>query len=124
MDDYTPGKLAEEIAYAASLDGNSVSDLRRLLLAVLNRQVALHILETRDVHLLTLCLGLSDGRCRTLKEIGQEMHNSPECIRQKQHFLLSKKIKEPLFFQLLEEYSHHVKLPRGIRYHLHKRRSK
>ena len=95
-----------------------VNDLRRHLLLLLHQQLNRGLLDTQDVQIISLSLGLEDGKCLTLKEIGRSMNHSAEYIRLRQHFILQRKVKHPLFFLVLEEYSHYTKLPRGISYQL------
>lgn len=88
--------------------------LQKQLHVFLREQVASHLIEEQDMFILSLRLGLNREKCSTLIETGHVLHLSPECVRQRQHFLLRRKIKSPLFFQLLKAYAHTRKLPPGF----------
>jgi len=93
---------------------NTLSALRSELKAlILELALQQHINETA-VLLLTLRLGLENERCATLTEISRILHRSPEYVRQRQYVILRRKIRNPLFFQMLEAYDLLVRLPRGI----------
>jgi DNA-directed RNA polymerase sigma subunit (sigma70/sigma32) len=89
--------------------------LRQELASLLQEQVHAHCIDEREALLLSLRLGLIDGECFTLQKVGDLLHISPEWVRQRQYFLLKKKIKDPYFSLKLKEYSHLTALPRGIR---------
>jgi DNA-directed RNA polymerase sigma subunit (sigma70/sigma32) len=95
-----------------------VNNLRRRLFLFLEQEFNQGMLDKHDVQILSLSLGLEDGKCLTLKEISERMHHSSEYIRLRQHFILQRKVKQPLFFLVLEHYARYVKLPRGILYQL------
>lgn len=89
-------------------------EIQKQLSRFLQEQVAAHSIEERDMLILSLRLGLMSEKCLTLVETGRVLHLSPECIRRRQHFLLQKKIKSALFFQLLRTYSLQRTLPHGF----------
>jgi hypothetical protein len=113
-DDKSGGKEADRIIENSAL----VNNLRRRLLMFLDQELKQGMLDEFDVEVLSLSLGLENGRCLTLKEISESMQRSPEYIRLRQHFILQRKVKQPLFFLVLGQYARYVKLPRGIIYQL------
>lgn len=92
-----------------------VAMLRQELSLLIREQVNAHCIDEREALLLSLRLGLLDGTCATLQKIGEMLNLSPEWVRQRQYFLLKKKITDPHFFARLKEYSRLFHLPRGIR---------
>ncbi len=113
-DDKGGGKEVDRVIENSAL----VDNLRRRLLMFLDQELNQGMLDEFDVQILSLSLGLEDGRCLTLKEISMSIQRSPEYIRLRQHFILQRKVKQPLFFLVLEHYARYVKLPRGIIYQL------
>ncbi|GHO59992.1 hypothetical protein [Ktedonobacter robiniae] len=101
-------------------EDESTAEIRKHLSELINHQVHNHILNEQDALLLSLRLGLHDGKCYTLAEISLTTNTSRESLRQRQHLALQRKIKDPAFFRLLEHYSQRVKLPRGVHHHLRK----
>jgi hypothetical protein len=97
-----------------------VTDLRRQLSLMMRTQVAANLLAEQDAHILSLRMGLEDGKCFTLNQVSQVLHISPEKIRQRQYLALKKNIKDLKFFKLLRDYADLVQLPRGVTYYLHR----
>ncbi len=95
-----------------------VADLRRQLNAMLRTRVAANLLTEQDAHILSLRMGLEDGKRYTLNEVSYVLHISPEKIRQRQYLALKKNVKDLRFFKLLRDYANLVKLPRGVTYYL------
>jgi len=97
----------------SQVEDEGVEDLRNQLKSFLSDQVKSAVITERDMMILSLRLGLNDKKCYTLIESSRILSISPECIRQRQHLLLRRKIKDPLFFKLLGRYSQLKRLPRG-----------
>lgn len=95
-------------------EGKSCEVLQKQLSTFLNEQVASHSIEEQDRLILALRLGLDGEKCLTLVETGRALDISPERVRQRQHFLLRRKIKNALFFQLLSAYARVKRLPPGF----------
>jgi hypothetical protein len=93
---------------------SSVATLRRELKDLIEELATQKYIDTFDVSLLTLRLGLEREKCATLTETGRVLQRSTECIRSHQYLILKRKIPNPLFFQKLEAYGQYVKLPLGI----------
>jgi DNA-directed RNA polymerase sigma subunit (sigma70/sigma32) len=104
-----------EIAFSEDV---LVTDVRRQLEVMIRTEVAAHLLDEQDARILSLRMGLEDGRCATLNEVSQKLHISPEKIRQRQYLVLKEHVKDLRFFKLLKEYAHLVRLPRGVTYYL------
>ncbi|HEU5381532.1 MAG TPA: hypothetical protein VFV38_39430 [Ktedonobacteraceae bacterium] len=94
--------------------------LQRQLLLVIRRQVVANVLDASSACILSLRMGLTDGVCYTLKDVSKRMHLSPEVVRQRQYLALKRCVRHLPFLQLLNEYAHIVKLPRGVTYYLYK----
>lgn len=91
----------------------SIEELQRLLHDLLEAAVPQYITE-QDAMLLALRLGLKSEKCYTLVQTGQILHLSPERIRQRQHFLLRRRLKHTLFLAHLKAYAQRRKLPPGF----------
>ena len=105
-----PGHEEKKTANKAKIMADLRTELKNLLANLVRQQQ----IDTFDVSLLTLRLGLENDKCATLTETGRILQRSPECIRSRQHLILKRKIHDPLFFQKLEAYGQYVKLPHGI----------
>lgn len=91
-----------------------VLTLRQELSALIQEEVVTQRIDRREALLLSLRLGLIDGECTTLQKTGEILQISPEWIRQRQYFLLKRKVNNPAFFAKLKEYRYLVRLPKGI----------
>jgi len=98
-------------------------DLARQLNATLSELVATNLLTEQVKRILTLRMGLEDGKCYTLNEVAQILSKSPEWIRRCQHFALKTCTKNLRFHRLLSEYDQVMKLPRGLTYYLYRYKS-
>ena len=92
--------------------------LAKQLDALLRELVATNVLTEQDRRILSLRMGLEDGKCYTLAEIAALFHKSPELIRSHQYFAMRRHISNPKLFKLLNSYAQVVKLPRGLAYYL------
>ena len=95
-----------------------VKDLRKQLSVMMRTQVVADLLDEQDARILSLRMGLEDGKCYTLNEVSHVLHISPEKIRQRQYLALKKNVKDLRFFKLLKDYAHLIKLPRGVTYYI------
>ena len=111
----TPGENPSEIAFS---EDTLVTDLREQLGVVIRTQIAANLLDEQDAYILSLRMGLEDGKCYTLNETSLILHISPEKIRQRQYLALKKNVKDLRFFKLLRDYADLVKLPRGVTYYV------
>ncbi|SRR6266568_3651540 len=103
--------MSQENPQTENEDGE---DIKKQLLSILAEEVASHSIDEQDMLLLSLRLGLNSEKCYTLAEISHVLHMSSERIRQRQYFLLRRKIKNPWFFKLLKVYALSRKLPPGF----------
>jgi DNA-directed RNA polymerase sigma subunit (sigma70/sigma32) len=92
-------------------------DIKKQLRSILAEEVASHSIDEQDMLLLSLRLGLNSEECYTLAETSRALHTSSERVRQRQYFLLRRKIKNPLFFKLLKAYALGRRLPPGFEPH-------
>ena len=119
MEESSPSSTQKGDLHGISFSEDTlVTDLRKQLSALMVRQVAANLLDEQDAHILSLRMGLEDGKCYTLNEVSRELHISPEKIRQRQYLTLKKNVKDLGFFKLLRDYARLVKLPRGVTYYL------
>jgi DNA-directed RNA polymerase sigma subunit (sigma70/sigma32) len=88
--------------------------IRMQLYALLIEELTFHVIEDSDVMLLSLRLGLLDGKCRTLAETGEVLRMSAERIRQRQYLLVRRRMKNTQFLTLLQAYARYRKLPPGF----------
>ncbi|HLZ55494.1 MAG TPA: hypothetical protein VKR06_00990 [Ktedonosporobacter sp.] len=98
-----------------------VTEVRKHLSSLLRERVVAGLLDEQDERILSLRLGLEDGKCSTLKETAARVNKSPEVIRRRQYLALKKGVKDLRFFKLLRDYTHLVKLPLGVTYYINKR---
>ncbi|GCE07705.1 sigma factor-like helix-turn-helix DNA-binding protein [Dictyobacter aurantiacus] len=102
----------------ASHKNQLAQSLAKQIDALLRELVAINLLTEQDQRILSLRMGLKDGKCYTLAEIAALLHKSPELIRSHQYFAMRQHISNPQFFKLLASYAQVVKLPRGLAYYL------
>jgi DNA-directed RNA polymerase sigma subunit (sigma70/sigma32) len=107
-----------DLPQASFSEDTLLTDLRGQLSAIMKIRVAANLLDEQDAHILSLRMGLEDGKCYTLNQVSHMLHISPEKIRQHQYLALKKNIKDLKFFKLLRNYAGLVKLPRGVTYYL------
>ena len=98
-------------------------DLAGQLNAALSELVAANLLTEQIKRILSLRMGLEDGKCYTLNEVAIILSKSPEWIRSRQHFALKTYVQNPGFHKLLSEYDQVMKLPRGLTYYLYRYKS-
>lgn len=92
--------------------------LTRQLNALLSELVVANLLTEQDKRILSLRIGLEDGKCYTLNEVAKMLHKSSELIRTHQYSALKRHTRDPIFFKLLSDYACVVKLPKGVNYYL------
>lgn len=88
--------------------------IRKQLYTILSEEVEAHTISEQDRLILSLRLGLQSEKYYTLIQVGEALHMLPERVRQRQYFLLRRKIKNPSFFKLLKIYALSRKLPPGF----------
>jgi DNA-directed RNA polymerase sigma subunit (sigma70/sigma32) len=98
-------------------ENEDIGHIEEQLRLLLSEEVTSHSIDEQDRLILLLRLGLNSENCYTLTETSQALHLAPERIRQRQYFLLRRKIKNPLFFKLLRKYALGRKLPPGFELH-------
>lgn len=91
-----------------------IVELRQELSMLIQEMVTAHSIEEKEAKVLLLRLGIIGGTCATLKKTGQILNTSPEWVRQRQFFLMKRKIKNTRFFSKLHEYGTFVHLPKGF----------
>lgn len=112
--------LERELLELTCSEETLVTHLRRQLLLIIRKRVAANLLDVSSACILSLRMGLTDGKCYTLNEVSSRLRISPEIVRQRQYLALKRSVRHLPFFQLLNEYAHLVKLPRGVTYYLYR----
>lgn len=92
-------------------------EVKNQLRSILHEEVVSGSINEQDMLILFLRLGLHGDRPYTLAETGQALYILAERVRQRQYFLLHRKIKNPQFFQLLKIYARYRRLPPGLELH-------